>query len=74
MLLLESSTFNFRYEEVLGRSTISLGVWGYAEHVTGWHSAPLMTSENGIWRPSTTPPDTGSAGFESLGAHSCGSA
>ncbi|HEY2303728.1 MAG TPA: phage major capsid protein, partial [Acidimicrobiales bacterium] len=29
-LLLESSTFNFRYEEVLGPESIRLGVWGYA--------------------------------------------
>jgi HK97 family phage major capsid protein len=28
-LLLESSTFNFRYEEVLGPESIRLGVWGY---------------------------------------------
>jgi HK97 family phage major capsid protein len=32
-LLLESSTFNFRYEEVLGPETIRLGVWGYAAPV-----------------------------------------
>jgi HK97 family phage major capsid protein len=35
LLLLESSTFNFRYEEVLGPSAIRLGVWGYA--------APILT-------------------------------
>jgi HK97 family phage major capsid protein len=35
MLLLESATFNFRYEEVLGPSAIRLGVWGYA--------APILT-------------------------------
>jgi HK97 family phage major capsid protein len=35
MILLESSTFNFRYEEVLGPSAIRLGVWGYA--------APILT-------------------------------
>src|SRR6516165_9088556 len=34
-LLLESSTFNFRYEEVLGPSAIRLGVWGYAAPVLG---------------------------------------
>ena len=32
-VLLESSTFNFRYEEVLGPSSIRLGVWGYAAPV-----------------------------------------
>jgi HK97 family phage major capsid protein len=32
-LLLESSTFNFRYEEVLGPESIRLGVWGYAAPV-----------------------------------------
>jgi HK97 family phage major capsid protein len=35
LILLESSTFNFRYEEVLGPSSIRLGVWGYA--------APMIT-------------------------------
>jgi hypothetical protein len=35
MLLLESNTFNFRYEEVLGPSAVRLGVWGYA--------APILT-------------------------------
>jgi HK97 family phage major capsid protein len=34
-ILLESSTFNFRYEEVLGPSAIRLGVWGYAAPVLG---------------------------------------
>jgi HK97 family phage major capsid protein len=33
-LLLESSTMNFRYEEVLGPESIRLGVWGYAAVVT----------------------------------------
>jgi HK97 family phage major capsid protein len=30
LLLLESTTMTFRYEEVLGPQTIRLGVWGYA--------------------------------------------
>jgi hypothetical protein len=30
LLLLESNTMQFRYEEVLGPSTVRLGVWGYA--------------------------------------------
>ena len=34
VLLLESATFNFRYEEVLGPESIRLGVWGYAAIVT----------------------------------------
>jgi hypothetical protein len=34
VLLLESATFNFRYEEVLGPETVRLGVWGYAAVVT----------------------------------------
>ena len=34
VLLLESSTFNFRYEEVLGPESIRLGVWGDAAVVT----------------------------------------
>lgn len=35
LLLLESSTMTFRYEEVLGPSQIRLGVWGYVAAVTG---------------------------------------
>lgn len=35
LLLLESATLTFRYEEVLGPEQIRLGVWGYVAAVTG---------------------------------------
>jgi hypothetical protein len=52
VLLLESSTFNFRYEEVLGPESIRLGVWGYAAVVTDRY--PL-----GWGRVAVTPPTGG---------------
>jgi HK97 family phage major capsid protein len=42
MLLLESSTFNFRYEEVLGPSAIRLGVWGYAAPILGRYASSVV--------------------------------
>jgi HK97 family phage major capsid protein len=51
-LLLESSTFNFRYEEVLGPESIRLGVWGYMGLVLNRY--PLAWA-----RMTITPPTTG---------------
>ena len=42
MLLLESPTMNFRYEEVLGPSAIRLGVWGYAAPVLGRYASSVV--------------------------------
>jgi hypothetical protein len=50
-LLLESSTFNFRYEEVLGPSTIRLGVWGYAAPVLGRYPSAIVRIDAGSTIP-----------------------
>jgi hypothetical protein len=51
MLLLESATFNFRYEEVLGPSTIRLGVWGYAAPVLGRYPSSITRINSGTTIP-----------------------
>jgi HK97 family phage major capsid protein len=53
-LLLESSTFNFRYEEVLGPSAIRLGVWGYAAPVIGRYPAAIAKIDAGTTIPAPT--------------------
>jgi HK97 family phage major capsid protein len=50
-LLLESSTFNFRYEEVLGPEAIRLGVWGYAAPVIGRYPASIAKVDAGTTIP-----------------------
>jgi HK97 family phage major capsid protein len=52
-LLLESPTFNFRYEEVLGPSAVRLGVWGYAAPILGRYatSAVLVNAGSTIPAP-----------------------
>ena len=51
LLLLESSTFNFRYEEVLGPESIRLGVWGYAAPVVARYPAALAQINAGTTIP-----------------------
>ena len=51
LLLLESSTFNFRYEEVLGPSSIRLGVWGYAAPVLGRYPSAILRIDAGTTIP-----------------------
>jgi hypothetical protein len=60
VLLLESSTFNFRYEEVLGPESIRLGVWGYAAVVTDRYPTG--------WGKVTITPPTGGLPLEALSA------
>jgi HK97 family phage major capsid protein len=50
-LLLESSVFNFRYEEVLGPESIRLGVWGYAAPVLGRYPASIAKIDAGTTIP-----------------------
>jgi hypothetical protein len=50
-LLLESSTFNFRYEEVLGPAAIRLGVWGYAAPVLGRYPSGIIQINAGTTIP-----------------------
>jgi hypothetical protein len=50
-LLLESSTFNFRYEEVLGPSAIRLGVWGYAAPVLARYPSGIIKIDAGTTIP-----------------------
>ena len=50
-LLLESSTFNFRYEEVLGPESIRLGVWGYAAPVVGRYAMAIAKIDAGATIP-----------------------
>jgi HK97 family phage major capsid protein len=51
LLLLESSTFNFRYEEVLGPQSIRLGVWGYAAPVVGRYAMAIAKIDAGSTIP-----------------------
>jgi hypothetical protein len=51
-ILLESSTFNFRYEEVLGPETIRLGVWGYCAPVIARYPAAIAKIDAGATIPS----------------------
>src|SRR5215472_2716896 len=69
LLLLESSTFNFRYEEVLGPESIRLGVWGYAATVVARYPAALAKIDAGATipapaeaEPTEAPANTGKAG------------
>ena len=50
-ILLESSTFNFRYEEVMGPSLIRLGVWGYAAPVLGRYPSGIVKIDAGTTIP-----------------------
>jgi HK97 family phage major capsid protein len=60
LLLLESSTFNFRYEEVLGPESIRLGVWGYAAPVVARYPMALAQINAGstIPAPAEEEPET----------------
>ena len=58
LLLLESSTFNFRYEEVLGPQAIRLGVWGYAAPVLGRYPTALAKIDAGTTIPAPQEADT----------------
>jgi HK97 family phage major capsid protein len=51
-LLLESSTYNFRYEEVLWPSAIRLGVWGYAAPVIARYPSSIAQINAGTTIPS----------------------
>jgi HK97 family phage major capsid protein len=51
LLLLESSTFNFRYEEVLGPSAIRLGVWGYAAPILTRYASSVLKINAGTTIP-----------------------
>jgi HK97 family phage major capsid protein len=50
-LLLESSAFNFRYEEVLGPQSIRLGVYGYAAPVIARYPAGIAKIDAGSTIP-----------------------
>jgi HK97 family phage major capsid protein len=51
LILLESSTFNFRYEEVLGPESIRLGVWGYAAPVVARYPVAIAKIDAGTTIP-----------------------
>jgi len=73
LLLLESSTFNFRYEEVLGPSAIRLGVWGYAAPVLGRYPTALAKIDAGTTIPAPAeaeaePAEAGSGPEKAQGA------
>jgi HK97 family phage major capsid protein len=57
LLLLESSTFNFRYEEVLGPESIRLGVWGYAAPVVARYPNALAKIDAGVTIPAPAEQD-----------------
>jgi HK97 family phage major capsid protein len=57
-LLLESSTFNFRYEEVLGPESIRLGVWGYAAPVVGRYAMAIAKIDAGSTIPAPQESET----------------
>jgi hypothetical protein len=50
-ILLESSTFNFRYEEVLGPSAIRLGARGYCAPVIGTYAVSIAQINAGTTIP-----------------------
>jgi hypothetical protein len=58
---LESSTFNFRYEEVLGPSAIRLGVWGYAAPILGRYASSVVKINSGVTIPAPAEAETESA-------------
>ena len=62
LLLLESSTFNFRYEEVLGPESIRLGVWGYAAPVVGRYAMAIAKIDAGVTIPAPQMGDEAPAG------------
>jgi HK97 family phage major capsid protein len=51
LILLESSTFNFRYEEVLGPEAIRLGVWGYCAPILGRYATSTVRINAGTTIP-----------------------
>jgi hypothetical protein len=51
LVLVESSTFNFRYEEVLGPSAIRLGVWGYAGVILSRYPSGIARIDAGTTIP-----------------------
>ena len=67
-LLLESSTFNFRYEEVLGPETIRLGVWGYAAPVVGRYAMAIAKIDAGVTIPAPQMEDGNGNGDDAKGA------
>jgi HK97 family phage major capsid protein len=66
LLLLESSTFNFRYEEVLGPESIRLGVWGYAAPVVARYPAALAQINAGSTIPTPAAEDRELADIEKV--------
>jgi HK97 family phage major capsid protein len=65
-LLLESSTFNFRYEEVLGPESIRLGVWGYAAPVIARYPAAIAKVDAGTTIPAPAMEDRELADIEKV--------
>jgi hypothetical protein len=57
LLLLESSTFNFRYEEVLGPSAIRLGVWGHAAPILTRYASSVIKINSGTTIPAPLEPE-----------------
>jgi HK97 family phage major capsid protein len=74
LLLLESSTFNFRYEEVLGPQAIRLGVWGYAAPVLGRYPTALAKIDAGTTIPAPQEAEAEAAPAPSEPAHAQGAA
>jgi hypothetical protein len=60
-ILLESSTFNFRYEEVLGPESIRLGVWGYCAPVIGRYPVSIAKIDAGSTIPAPAEAEAESA-------------
>ena len=63
-ILLESSTFNFRYEEVMGPSLIRLGVWGYAAPVLGRYPSGICKIDAGTTIPAPAELDSDESAAE----------
>jgi HK97 family phage major capsid protein len=57
LILLESSTFNFRYEEVLGPESIRLGVWGYCAPILGRYPSSAVKINAGTTIPAPAEAD-----------------
>ena len=61
LILLESSTFNFRYEEVLGPQAIRLGVWGYCAPVISRYPTAIAKIDAGTTIPAPAEADAEAA-------------
>jgi hypothetical protein len=54
LILLESSQFAFKYEEVLGPEAVRIGVWGYAAPILNRYTTSVVLINAGTTIPAPT--------------------